>query len=160
MEPEPVVRAATPGDLPWVRSIITQRWGSVEMVTGGRVKDASAHRALIASADGQDVGLLTYRHEGNDVEIVSIDALISGRGAGRQLLSALQGQVRREQLASIYVYTTNDNVDALAFYQRCGLRMVAIDRDAVTRAREIKPSIPHYADNGIEIRDEVRLEWS
>lgn len=51
------------------------------------------------------------------------------------------------------VVTTNDNLDALAFYLRQGFRLESVRLGAVDRAREIKPSIPLVHD-GIEIHDE------
>jgi ribosomal protein S18 acetylase RimI-like enzyme len=53
--------------------------------------------------------------------------------------------------------TTNDNVDAIRFYQRRGYRIASIDRGAVDRARSIKPSIPLIGFHGIPIRDELTL---
>jgi len=59
----------------------------------------------------------------------------------------------------VWLVTTNDNVDALAFYQRRGFRLAALHRAAVTEAREtLKPEIPEVARNGIPIRDELELE--
>lgn len=53
---------------------------------------------------------------------------------------------------------TNDNTIALRFYQRRGFDLVALHRDAVTRARaELKPSIPLEID-GIPLRHELELE--
>ena len=36
--------------------------------------------------------------------------------------------------------------------------MVWVEPDAVTRSREIKPSIPLIAENGLPIRDEITFE--
>ena len=59
----------------------------------------------------------------------------------------------------LWLITTNDNVDALRFYQRRGFRLVAIDRDAVERSRAtLKPGIPRTGLHGIPIRDELTLE--
>ncbi len=54
--------------------------------------------------------------------------------------------------------TTNDNVDALRFYQRRGWNLAALHEDAVTRARRLKPEIPLVGDHGIPIRHELELE--
>jgi N-acetylglutamate synthase-like GNAT family acetyltransferase len=156
----PAVREARPGDLPWIRDVLTSRWGGVEMVTAGGITDASACPALIASADGRDIGLLTFRAAGDGCEIVSVDALEPMRGAGRSLVSALQQRATRDGWPRVVVVTTNDNLTALAFYQRLGFRMTGVEAGAVTRARVIKPSIPEVAGNGLPVRDEIRLEWS
>jgi hypothetical protein len=67
-------------------------------------------------------------------------------------------EARAAGSSRIWLVTTNDNLRALRFYQRRGLRIVGVDPGAVDRAREMKPSIPTVAENGIPIRDEIRLE--
>jgi hypothetical protein len=59
----------------------------------------------------------------------------------------------------IWVLTTNDNVDALRFYQRRGFRLGALRPGAVDEARRTrKPEIPEIGDHGIPLRDEIELE--
>jgi RimJ/RimL family protein N-acetyltransferase len=58
----------------------------------------------------------------------------------------------------VWLITTNDNSDALKFYQKAGFRIVAVHRDAVALARRLKPEIPLVGENGIPIRDEIELE--
>ena len=53
--------------------------------------------------------------------------------------------------------TTNDNLAALRFYQRRGLRLVAVHRDAVRVARALKPLIPRVGNYGIPVLDELEL---
>ena len=54
--------------------------------------------------------------------------------------------------------TTNDNLDALRFYQRRGFRLTELRPGAVDRAREAKPAIPELGGYGIPLRDELDLE--
>ena len=54
--------------------------------------------------------------------------------------------------------STNDNIDALRFYQKAGFGIVAVHRHAVTLSRRLKPEIPLAGENGIPIRDEIELE--
>jgi hypothetical protein len=57
----------------------------------------------------------------------------------------------------IWTVTTNDNVDALRFYQRLGFRLRELRVGAVDEARrDLKPSIP-VESGGIAIRDELEL---
>jgi hypothetical protein len=59
----------------------------------------------------------------------------------------------------MWLITTNDNLDALRFYQRRGFRAIAVGRDAANRAREhLKPEIPTVGSYGIRIHDEIHLE--
>jgi len=55
--------------------------------------------------------------------------------------------------------TTNDNVDALRFYQRRGFRLCRLSPEAVDRSRRtVKPEIPATGAYGIPLRDELELE--
>ncbi len=58
----------------------------------------------------------------------------------------------------ICLITTNDNLDALCFWQKIGFSIKAIYRDAVVRARCLKSEIPLIGNHGIPIRDEIELE--
>jgi hypothetical protein len=58
----------------------------------------------------------------------------------------------------VWLVTTNDNLDALRFYQRRGLRLVAVHAGAVDEARRLKPEIARVGEYGIPIRDEIELE--
>jgi hypothetical protein len=66
---------------------------------------------------------------------------------------------RRQGCARLWVITTNDNVDALRFYQRRGFCLVEVHRGAVDRSRvTLKPEIPAAGACGIPLRDEIELE--
>lgn len=58
----------------------------------------------------------------------------------------------------LWLVTTNDNVDALRFYQRHGFRLHALHPGAVDRSRAtLKPEIPPLGAHGIPLRDELVL---
>src|SRR4051794_20154316 len=61
------------------------------------------------------VGLLTSRVEAGQLEVVSIDSLIGGRGVGSALLEAAAGAARRHGCRRVWLITTNDNLRALRF---------------------------------------------
>jgi hypothetical protein len=55
--------------------------------------------------------------------------------------------------------TTNDNLDALRFYQRRGFRLTALRAGAVDRTRaSLKPRIGTLGEHGIPLRNELELE--
>lgn len=55
---------------------------------------------------------------------------------------------------TVEIGTGNSSIDQLAFYQKCGFRIAAIDPDFFIR---------HYPEpifeNGIQCRDMIRLEY-
>ena len=56
--------------------------------------------------------------------------------------------------------TTNNNLRALAFYQKRGFRLVGLQPGAIDDERKLKPSIPEVDSAGLPIRDELHLELS
>ena len=157
------VRPAVGADREWIERTLIERWGSTLVVGRGQPSNAAALAALVAVAaaeegDEERVGLLTYRSDGEALEVVTIDALRSGEGIGRELLEQATRVARESGARRLWLITTNDNLRAVGFYQRHGLRIVAVHRGAVDRARLLKPSIPLVAGNGIELHDELELE--
>jgi GNAT superfamily N-acetyltransferase len=151
------VRPLEPGDRDWVRAKLTELWDEF-VVSRGRVHDPSALPGFVAEEGGAPVGLATYRIEGADCEVVTINAFPKGGGAGTALLDAVAGAARNAGCRRVWLITTNDNLRALRFYQRRGFRLAALHRDALDRSRELKPSIPEVGLDGIPLRDELELE--
>jgi GNAT superfamily N-acetyltransferase len=152
------VRPLTQHDAPWVRGVIRERWGAPTVVSRGVVSSPERLPGFVAELEDQNVGLLTFRIAGGECEVVTIDALLPGRGVGTALLDAVAEAARRERCRRVWAVTTNDNLDALRFYQRRGYFLVAVHRDAVTEVRDRKPTIPEVGEHGIPIRDELELE--
>ena len=125
----------------------------------GELVDARRQPRLVATIDGRLVGVLTYVPGDGAVEALTVHAVGQGRGIGTALLAGLRERARANGWRRIWLITTNDNVDALRFYQRRGFRLVRVDAGAVDRSRAtLKPSIPAIGDHGIPIRDELELE--
>jgi ribosomal protein S18 acetylase RimI-like enzyme len=152
------VRALAPEDRPWLREHLELAWGDRVVVSRGRRHDASLLDGYVAVADDELVGLATFLIAGGSCQLVTIEAFRSGEGVGSCLLDAVASNARRQGCARLWLVTTNDNLDALRFYQRRGLRLVAVHRGAVDDARAIKPAIPLVGEHGIEIHDELELE--
>ena len=81
-----------------------------------------------------------------------------GRGVGRGLLDAAADALRELGVDRVWLVTTNENLAALALYQKAGYRLSALRPGAIDDIRRtIKPVIPEVASNGIPIRDELEL---
>ena len=74
-------------------------------------------------------------------------------------MEAVVADAAREGAKRLWLVTTNDNLDALRFYQRRGWRLSAVYPGSVVESRKIKPSIPEIGAYGIPIRDEIELEY-
>lgn len=145
-------------DHAWLASLWRKEWGDELMVTRGRVHRLRDLEALIAWADGERVGAATYRLDTDGCELLSLNALDSGHGVGSALLKAVAEAARAGGATRVWLITSNDNLDALRFYQRRGYRFAAVYPGAITEARKIKPSIPMEGDYGIPVRDDLELE--
>ncbi|MDP1732223.1 MAG: GNAT family N-acetyltransferase [Devosia sp.] len=149
------IRRATEDDRDWIRRQLTESWGSHMIVLRGQLLDATSCPALVA---GDREGLLHYRAlSDDDCEIVTLEAFRIGRGIGTELIEAITALARSEGHARLVVVTTNDNLDALRFYQSRGFRLHALRPGAVDAARTVKPEIAPTGNYGLPIRDEIEL---
>ena len=118
------------------------------------------HPALRAeSDDGELAGVLTYVLGKRECEILTLHAARQWGGVGTALVEALEQLAAERGCRRVWVLTTNDNVDALRFYQRRGFRLAALNAGAVDDARAtLKPEIPPVGAYGIPLRDELVLD--
>jgi DNA-3-methyladenine glycosylase I len=152
------VRPVCDEDREWIRDLIRERQAD-EFVLGHGVVYHPAELDGFVAMEGDDVvGLATYRVESDACEIVTIDALIEGRGVGSTLVEAVHERAHRAGCARLWLVTTNDNERAQAFYDKLGFRVVAVREGAVDEARKLKPSIPLIGAGGVPITDELELE--
>lgn len=54
--------------------------------------------------------------------------------------------------------TTNDNINAIRFYQKRGFDMARLFRNALEASRRLKPEIPLLGENDIPLRHEIEFE--
>lgn len=104
------------------------------------------------------IGLITYIIKNNECEIISLDSIEEGKGIGTSLIREVDKVARNNNCKLLKLITTNDNLLALKFYQKRGFHLSKILKNAVEKAREIKPEIPLIGNDGIPIRDEIELE--
>jgi len=154
---DPVVRPYDPpADERWAEGFLDAHLDGRRQARNGEIIDVLDPGLGLIAGDG--LGLLTYRFDGDAIELSSIAAAPRGRGTGTALVGALVALARARGAARIWVVTTNDNLDALAFYQRRGFRLTELRPGAVEEARRtIKPEISRIGEHGLELRDEIEL---
>jgi len=124
-----------------------------------KIVDARRHPALVAEVDGEIAGVLTWVLRGSSMEVLTLHAARHWAGAGTALVAAARRVAEASGAHRLWLITTNDNVDALRFYQRRGFRLTQVHPDAVDRSRAtLKPGIPETGEHGIAIHDEIELE--
>jgi ribosomal protein S18 acetylase RimI-like enzyme len=152
------VRPLGASDRDWAVAFLGER-GSEVVAAHGVLLRPLDHPGFVAVVGGGRCALLTYRIDGHACEVVSIHSDREGIGVGTALLDAAERAARAAGCTRLWLITTNDNLHALGFYQRRGLRLVAVRPGAVDEARRsLKPEIPVTGDEGIPIRDELELE--
>jgi len=156
-QPEVRVRPAVDGDRPMIAWLMTELWGSATQIVHQTVYRPADLPGLIAERGSRVVGLLTFHVDGPVLEVVTLNALERRSGVGTLLMEAAAAEARQLRCQEIRLTTTNDNLDAIRFYQRRGLRLVALRPEAVDRARAERPEIPRIGDYGIPLRDEIDL---
>lgn len=140
-------------DKNWIETLMNNEWGGCEVIVHEQVFHINKLSGFIA---GENQGLLTYTLE-PEPEIVTLNALKSNQGIGTALIEHFKNFLKEKKHSAMRVITTNDNLDALKFYQRKGFKITRIIPEAVNKSRKLKPSIPLIGNYGIPIRDEIEL---
>jgi N-acetylglutamate synthase-like GNAT family acetyltransferase len=142
-----------------VAALLLDSWGSTRMVSRGRLFDVLDLPGFVAVRDGEWLGHAAYDVRERELEVALLESVLPSAGAGSALLAACVDVARQTKLSRVWLVTTNDNTDALRFYQRRGFRLIALHVDAVTEARRtLKREIPEVGEHGIPLRDELELE--
>lgn len=152
------IREVEPQDKTWIKEFLGKQWGSDFIVTRGMKYYYNKLEGFIAEVDGKKTGLLTYRMEDGEIEITSLDSLLEKRGIGTAMINQVIEFACRKRIGRIWLITTNDNIEAIKFYQKRGFRIIKVYPGTINESRKIKPSIPLTGNHGIPIRDEIELE--
>jgi GNAT superfamily N-acetyltransferase len=132
---------------------------SLRVARRGELLDSLHHPTLLTWWGDDLVGVATYVVEGEACELLTLHAQHRYAGVGTGLVEAVVKAARRAGCRRLWVVTTNDNVDALRFYQRRGFRLTQLRTGAVDASREtLKPEIPLVGAHDIPLRDELELE--
>lgn len=152
------VRQLTVDDLPRLREFWKENWGDEFVVAHGVIYYPDTLDGFIALDGNEWIGEITYAFLENECEIVSLDSARQGMGVGTMLIHNVVEEARKKDCRRIFLITTNDNLNALGFYQKRGFELVAVHRGALDKSRKIKPGIPLMGANNIPLRDEIELE--
>jgi ribosomal protein S18 acetylase RimI-like enzyme len=153
------VRPITPEDREWIADTVGTAFGSARLISNEHIiEDASLLDGFAAEVDGRPIGCALINEIDGDTELVALVSTYRGAGVGSALLEAVVARGREEGWKRLWLVTSNDNTEAIRMYQRAGWDWVDFRRDAITRARALKPEIPDKGNHGIPIRHELQFE--
>ncbi|MEA4963759.1 GNAT family N-acetyltransferase [Lutispora sp.] len=141
-----------------IDDFISSHWFSTDMVVKGELVDMTVLDGFAVYDNEAVIGLVTYRIRSNECEIMSLDSLRGKQGIGTALVNKVIEIAREKKCTKIKLVTTNDNINAIRFYQKRGFDMTNLYRNALNVSRELKPSIPLLGDFDIPIKHEIEFE--
>ena len=142
-----------------VKKLITESWSAEYIISCGRKLYPADLPGFVALDNaGNLIGLVTYEIVGEQCEVVTLDALIQWQGIGSALLERTAEAASLAGCKRLWLITTNDNIEAIRFYQRRGMNLCDIHVNALEHSRQLKPVIPRVGLHGIPLRDEVVFE--
>ncbi|WP_053363336.1 GNAT family N-acetyltransferase [Bacillus sp. FJAT-27251] len=110
---------------------------------------------FVAEGNGKIIGvyvLLPTRPGTVELVNIAVEEEQHGKGLGKRLVMDAIKEAKERGYKTIEIGTGNSSIGQLALYQKCGFRMIGVDRDFFTR---------HYpekiVENGIQCRDMIRL---
>jgi GNAT superfamily N-acetyltransferase len=138
-------------------SDIIKGLGSDILVTRGKIYRAEDLDGILVYDNRKIIGLGLYYIKNNECEIVLLETFVQNKGIGTQIIEKIKEIAKTENCKRIWLITTNENINALRFYQKRGFHFSNIYINALEESRKINPGIPKE-ENGIEIRDEIEFE--
>ena len=152
------MRSLNKNDLVRIINFIREEWGSDKVVTRCKIYQIKELPGFIVLKKEKIMGLLTYNINNNECEIITLNSTKKKVGIGSLLLKKVEELALSKKCNRLWVITTNDNTDALCFYQKKGFRIFKVHTDSIKDLRRLKPEIPFIGLNNIEILDEIELE--
>ena len=141
-----------------VNAFLKEHWYATTMVLRGEILDMTRAEGFFLEEDGAILALLTYRFDGGVFEILSLDSLRENEGLGTRMVDEALRRARELNAEKMVVITSNDNMRAMAFYQKRGFDLVRLYRNGLEAARRLKPDIPLVGRDDIPLRHELECE--
>ena len=92
-----------------------------------------------------------------ELTLVAVAEEHQGKGVGQRMLALVLDELRRAGFVRAIVGTSNAGIGEIAYYQKCGFRLLSIERDYFDEARGYDGT---ESENGIVHRDLVWFDQS
>jgi len=144
-------------DKKWINSFLGKHWGSNKVIAHNKIYYPIKLKGFIAENKKNKIGLITYKIEKRNCEIVTLNSEVENKGIGTNLVNMVITEAKKKKCKKVWLITTNDNIKSIYFYQKLGFQLIKVYPDAVKESRKIKPEIPLKSHNGIKINDELEF---
>ena len=150
------VQQASCDDVEVLEELVKLFWGDPIQLMFNQTFRVAQEPAITAKKDGNIIGFISYNDfRKNAVLIMALGILpgFQGCGIGRTLVEQVENYAKSQGKQQLLVVTSNDNLPALAFYQRHGFQLFEVAPNVI--AEKLGGQKPGFAR--IPIRDELRL---
>lgn len=141
-----------------VNVLLKKEWNCPPSVSRGNAIDTTLLPGFVSLSGNQINGVITYNIKNSECEIVTLNSFEENKGVGTALINAVRSVAKDNKCARIWLITTNDDINAIRFYQIKGFEWVATHINAMNTSRKIKPSIPLTGMYHIPIKHELEFE--
>ncbi len=141
----------------WLAQLLEQEWG-LPVVSISGAHDPTRLPGFVAVNRRQLVGAVTYRITDQECEIVTLNSLRRSAGVGSALLGAVKVVADRNGLR-LWLITTDDNLNAIRFYEGRGMSRRAVHPNFVESVRDHKPRVVGSTDGQPSYRDAIEFSY-
>jgi len=153
-----IVQTITPEHRAEVDALLKREWNAPPSISRGKAIDTRVLPGFVALADNRLAGAITYNIIGDECEVVTLNSLVENVGIGTALINAVKAVARENRCARLWLVTTNDDTEAIRFYQKKAFELAAVHLNAMALSRQMKPAIPLPGMHGIPIKHEFEFE--
>lgn len=144
---------------------LAQRWGEPTVEWHHEVFHPNDLEGFVAHRDKLIGGVITFAAYPDRLHIVSVDASQRRQGIGSLLVARVLKEAVERGVKRITATTTNDNLEALAFFQYHGFQLTALRTGAALNLTDpsgygvARAGTPAEPQESIVTRDEIDMEY-
>ena len=138
--------------------LITRSWSSDKILSRGKLYRVNDLDGIITYDNGKIIGMGLYYIKDKHCEIVLLETYKRNEGIGTKIIEKIKEAATAMRCSKIWLVTSNDNIDAIKFYQKRGFYISNFYQNAIEESRKLKPEIPLLGEYGIPIKDEIEFE--
>lgn len=150
------LREATCDDAKAIKELVLLFWGDPIQLMFNQSYTVPDEPAFVAVDKEQVIGFLSYTNFGEDAVLIvalGVQPRYQGCGIGHSLIQKAEDYAKSQFRDQLLVVTSNDDLPALAFYQRQGFQLFEVIPDVIAQ----KLGGMYNGIGNIPIRDELRL---